>query len=154
MVVSCPTSSRSHQQPQDGIIAIIYSPRFPLPMPSGSEKVIVTLGEKGCLLVESSDKELHVPCPQVQAIDTSGGGDAFVGSLAVYLSKGGECEQGMGKGISRQRGMWQQLGSDLHDVSLVPLLLLLVAAPNILFYPTSTSSSSSVFVPFSITKVW
>jgi len=54
----------------------------------GSPKVVVTLGDKGCLLMDREGKELHINCPTVRAIDTSGGGDAFVGSLAVYLSKG------------------------------------------------------------------
>jgi ribokinase len=30
----------------------------------------------------------HVPAPQVKAVDTTGAGDAFVGSLAYFLGRG------------------------------------------------------------------
>jgi ribokinase len=45
------------------------------------------LGEKGVLILEE-DRTERLPAPQVQAVDTSGAGDAFVGSLAVFLAEG------------------------------------------------------------------
>jgi ribokinase len=53
----------------------------------GTGKVILTLGERGSLLV-SNDNTVLVPAERVQAIDTTGAGDAFVGSLAYFLAAG------------------------------------------------------------------
>lgn len=53
----------------------------------GAGTVILTLGERGCLLV-TGDEALHVTAPRVQAVDTVGAGDAFVGSLAYFLGLG------------------------------------------------------------------
>ncbi len=53
----------------------------------GAGTVILTLGERGSLLVTGSTAE-HVPVDQVKALDTTGAGDAFVGSLAYFLASG------------------------------------------------------------------
>lgn len=53
----------------------------------GAKNVILTLGERGCLLV-NRDEVQHVSAPQVKAIDTTGAGDAFCGSLAYFLASG------------------------------------------------------------------
>jgi ribokinase len=53
----------------------------------GPQTIILTLGERGSLLVTAEGHE-HIPAPQVQAVDTTGAGDAFVGSLAYYLADG------------------------------------------------------------------
>lgn len=53
----------------------------------GAKTVILTLGERGSLLVTHSEAR-HVPAPQVKAIDTTGAGDAFCGSLAYFLARG------------------------------------------------------------------
>ncbi|XP_061174784.1 ribokinase-like [Saccostrea echinata] len=53
----------------------------------GCQVVIVTLGENGAVVMSKGDKEaVHIPSPQVQAVDTTGAGDAFCGSLAVFLA--------------------------------------------------------------------
>jgi ribokinase len=49
--------------------------------------VIVTLGPRGCLIVEPDDVR-HVPAVSVVVKDTSGAGDAFCGALATYLAAG------------------------------------------------------------------
>jgi ribokinase len=49
--------------------------------------VILTLGERGSLLV-TPDECVHVPATPVKALDTTGAGDAFVGSLAYFLAIG------------------------------------------------------------------
>jgi ribokinase len=49
--------------------------------------LIVTLGDQGALLV-AGDVEEHVPAVPVEAVDTSGAGDAFIGSLAVFWARG------------------------------------------------------------------
>ncbi len=50
-------------------------------------RVVITLGERGCLAAGRDRIEL-IPAFQVQAADTTGAGDAFIGSLAVFLSEG------------------------------------------------------------------
>jgi ribokinase len=53
----------------------------------GAGSVIVTLGQRGALLVDRESVE-HFPAPAVQAVDPSGAGDAFIGSMAVFLAEG------------------------------------------------------------------
>jgi ribokinase len=53
----------------------------------GLRRVIITLGEKGALLA-SADGVTHVPPYTVATKDTTGAGDAFVGSFAVFLGEG------------------------------------------------------------------
>lgn len=53
----------------------------------GPKHVILTLGARGSLLV-NDDEVVHVAAPQVQAVDTTGAGDAFVGSLAHFYAAG------------------------------------------------------------------
>jgi ribokinase len=53
----------------------------------GCAAVVLTLGERGSLLV-TKDTGQHVPVEPVKALDTTGAGDAFIGSLAYYLAAG------------------------------------------------------------------
>jgi len=53
----------------------------------GAGKVILTLGENGSLLVTGKES-LHVPAIPVKALDSTGAGDAYVGSLAYFLAAG------------------------------------------------------------------
>ena len=54
---------------------------------TGFRKVILTLGARGALLAEAGGA-VHVPPYTVTAVDTTGAGDAFIGSLAVFLAEG------------------------------------------------------------------
>ncbi|EMN1296115.1 ribokinase, partial [Citrobacter freundii] len=49
----------------------------------GLNNIIVTMGEKGALWM-TRDQEVHVPAFKVNAVDTSGAGDAFIGCFAHY----------------------------------------------------------------------
>ncbi len=53
----------------------------------GPRAVILTLGERGALLVDQHTVE-HIAPVKVSAIDPTGAGDAFVGSLATFLGEG------------------------------------------------------------------
>jgi ribokinase len=53
----------------------------------GLRRVIVTLGEKGALLAHDGGAEV-IPPFAVETRDTTGAGDAFVGSFAVFLAEG------------------------------------------------------------------
>jgi ribokinase len=53
----------------------------------GTRSVIVTLGERGSLVV-TADSATHLSAPAVKAVDTTGAGDAFIGSLAFFLARG------------------------------------------------------------------
>jgi len=53
----------------------------------GAGAVVLTLGERGCLVV-SGETAVEVPVEAVRAVDTTGAGDAFVGALATFLAAG------------------------------------------------------------------
>ncbi|MEU3222834.1 ribokinase [Streptomyces sp. NPDC006976] len=50
--------------------------------------VLITLGAKGCLYAARGSRAIHFPAPEVIAVDTTGAGDTFVGTLAVALGEG------------------------------------------------------------------
>jgi len=54
---------------------------------NGIQRVIITLGANGSLLA-SRDGSAHVPPFPVRSIDSTGAGDAFIGSFAVFLAEG------------------------------------------------------------------
>jgi ribokinase len=53
----------------------------------GIRRVIITLGANGSLLASSEGTE-HVPAFPVKSVDSTGAGDAFIGSFAVFLGEG------------------------------------------------------------------
>jgi len=53
----------------------------------GMRKVVITLGERGSLVAGSDGLEI-IPAFKVRVVDTTGAGDAFIGSFAVFLSEG------------------------------------------------------------------
>ena len=52
----------------------------------GFQRVVITLGVRGSLLASPAGHVLIAPFP-VTAVDTTGAGDAFIGSLAVFLAE-------------------------------------------------------------------
>ena len=53
----------------------------------GMRRVVITLGERGSLAAGQDRMEL-IPAFKVHTVDTTGAGDAFIGSFAVFLSEG------------------------------------------------------------------
>jgi len=53
----------------------------------GIRRVIITLGANGSLLA-TREEAVHIPPFSVQSIDSTGAGDAFIGSFAVFLGEG------------------------------------------------------------------
>jgi sugar/nucleoside kinase (ribokinase family) len=53
----------------------------------GSRCVVITRGERGCVLANEEGAELVPPFP-VASVDTTGAGDAFLGSFGVFLGEG------------------------------------------------------------------
>ncbi|RCN42670.1 ribokinase [Ancylostoma caninum] len=54
----------------------------------GPEHVIITLGGKGCILASKGQPIEHIPVTKVTAVDTTGAGDCFCGSLAYFIVQG------------------------------------------------------------------
>jgi ribokinase len=57
----------------------------------GVKQVVMTLGERGALIVTASSSR-HVPALQMSAVDTTGAGDAFNAGLAMALACGASLE--------------------------------------------------------------
>ncbi len=53
----------------------------------GIRRVIITLGAQGSLLADR-DSSQHIPPYQVNSVDSTGAGDAFIGSFAFFLAAG------------------------------------------------------------------
>ena len=53
----------------------------------GVRQVVMTLGERGALVVTASSSK-HIPAMQMHAVDTTGAGDAFNAGLATALASG------------------------------------------------------------------
>ncbi|HEY1264327.1 MAG TPA: ribokinase [Terriglobales bacterium] len=53
----------------------------------GVKRVIITLGANGALLATGAGME-HIPAFSVNCLDSTGAGDAFIGSFAVFLGEG------------------------------------------------------------------
>ena len=60
----------------------------------GVKTVILTLGERGALIVDQQGSR-RIETEKVNAIDSTGAGDAFVGSLATFLAQGIGLDEGV-----------------------------------------------------------
>ena len=57
----------------------------------GIDRVIITLGQRGAMIASEDEGAVLVPAFKVEAKDTTGAGDAFIGSFATVLVEG--CEE-------------------------------------------------------------
>ena len=62
--------------------------------------LIVTLGEKGAVLVDEN-KTHYYEAPTVNAIDTTGAGDSFIGTFAYELSESNSPESSVKKAVEK-----------------------------------------------------
>ena len=60
----------------------------------GAKRVVVTLGAQGVLFCDGQ-AAMHYPAFPVQAVDTTGAGDAFNGALTVGLAAGGSWQEAL-----------------------------------------------------------
>ncbi len=59
---------------------------------NGTENIVITLGKNGSIIA-TKEETVHITGLNVNAIDTTGAGDAFCGALAVALSSGKELKE-------------------------------------------------------------
>ena len=62
-------------------------------MDRGAQNLLVTLGDKGCILYSKNNEKKLYPTYPTKAIDTTAAGDCFTGVFATYLSKGFKLEE-------------------------------------------------------------
>ena len=61
----------------------------------GPRSAVVTVGADGAVFAEEGEAG-HVPAPEVEVVDTTGAGDAFVGALALRLARGDSLGEAVG----------------------------------------------------------
>lgn len=94
----------------------------------GVVDVVITLGKQGYVISSSRDKDVpkHFAATQVKAVDTTGAGDCFVGTMAFFLSQGSSLEDACAaanvsaglsvtrKGTQSSYPSWEELQAALH----------------------------------------
>ena len=58
----------------------------------GAKMIVMTLGERGSMIIDS-DSCKHVKTEKVKAVDTTGAGDSFIGSLGYFIAAGYDIEE-------------------------------------------------------------
>ncbi|HEV2744546.1 MAG TPA: PfkB family carbohydrate kinase, partial [Rubrobacter sp.] len=64
----------------------------------GPKSAVVTVGADGAVFAEEGDAG-HAPAQEVEVVDTTGAGDAFVGALALRLARGDSLRQAVGYAV-------------------------------------------------------
>lgn len=79
--------------------------------------VVVTLGPRGALLGVPGAPVVHVPANVVDAVDTVGAGDAFVGAFAAALAAGEDPEAAVRRGAAAGALTATVVGARLPDLA-------------------------------------
>ena len=85
--------------------------------PTGVETVVGTLGEEGSLIV-GPDGEARVPAFEIDLVDTTGCGDAYVAGFIVAIANGWDAEAAGWLGAAASGLVATGLGSDSGIVDL------------------------------------
>src|SRR5918997_3113547 len=64
----------------------------------GPKSAVVTVGADGAVFAQEED-EGYVPAPEVEVVDTTGAGDAFVGALALRVARGDSLRRAVGYAV-------------------------------------------------------
>lgn len=83
----------------------------------GDGVVVVTLGPRGALLGVPGAPVVHVPANVVDAVDTVGAGDAFVGAFAAALAAGEDPEAAVRRGAAAGALTATVVGARLPDLA-------------------------------------
>ncbi|WP_180125609.1 ribokinase [Rhodoferax sp. BLA1] len=76
------------QMPTDTTTQVVAAARSLIA--KGIKTVVVTLGKKGAMLVTQDHEEFIPGCDRVKALDTTGAGDAYIGSFAHFYVASGD----------------------------------------------------------------
>ena len=90
--ILCPNESETELltgMPVETIEEVVAAGRMLLK--KGPKMLIITLGSRGSLIVES-DAYTHIETEKVKTVDTTGAGDCFLGSFAYFMSAGFDLE--------------------------------------------------------------
>lgn len=86
----------------------------------GAGAALITLGERGAVIVDSVGAR-HVATTPVKAVDTTGAGDAFIGSFAHYVSSGRPVDEAVGLANRAAAYSVQRLGTQASFPSAADL---------------------------------
>ena len=66
----------------------------------GVKTLVITLGSRGALLIDGNEEPVFVRAEAVQAVDSTGAGDSFVGSFAYLLGSGRSVREAVERGCA------------------------------------------------------
>jgi ribokinase len=88
----------------------------------GVRSAVVTLGAAGAVVVGPDGVVTAVPAPAVDAVDTTGAGDAFTGALAWRLAEGDTLAAAAGWAVRAGAAAVQESGAHLSSTACGKLL--------------------------------
>lgn len=84
---------------------------------TGPEVVVITLGSRGAQWMDRSGGIISVPAFAVDAVDTTGAGDAFCGGLAAALSAGADAATALSQAAAAGAIVTTQVGAQTTRLS-------------------------------------
>ena len=83
-------------------------------------QVIVTRGAEGADYFDRSGQRRHIPAPSVQAVDSTGAGDAFCGALCAGLAAGKSAAEATELGVAAGARTVQHRGTHVSSPAPAP----------------------------------